>query len=506
MRSDAPRRAALALAVLLAACAPTPDPDMLRVLVEKAPSNLDPRYGSDQASSRAQALCQRTLFRIGTDLSPVPDLVARFETPDPLTLVLTLRPARFSDGRPLTSRDVRYTLESIREGTSFRKGDLASIASVEVPDEGTVVLRLAAPDAALLANLVIGILPEGTADANAHPVGAGPYRFLARHGPNVIDFERWEDTPPGAYRRVRFTAVADEMARGLAIRKGDVDLVVNDLPPEIFRSLARDRRFEAHVADGSNYAYLLMNCERPPLSDARVRQAIACAIDRREMIAALLTGLGREATGLLAPESWAYHAPRDPLPFDRDRAARLLDLAGFLDPDGPGGKPRLSLVYKTSSLLASRAQAAVIQDYLGRVGIDVTIQSFEWSTYYEDVKKGNFQLASLVWVGVADPDGLRARFHSGMVPPAGSNRGRYQNDALDPILDEASRTLDRSRRGELYAEAQDILARDAPYVSLWYKSNYALARRGIRGLELGPFADFDVIPELRKPGSAPGAR
>lgn len=491
-----PPRAFIAVLLFACACAPPPDPDMLRILVEKAPANLDPRVGSDQASARAQALLYRSLFKVGPDLAPVPDLVESHEEPDPLTLVLRLREARFSDGGPVGSRDVRFTLESIRAGTSFRKADLEGVTTIETPDDRTVVLHLKEPNAAFLGNLAFGIVPDGTLDANNDPVGAGAFRLLARRGPNVMDFERWADPPPGAFRRVRLLAIGDDMSRGLALRKGDVDLIVNDLPPEIFQSLAKDRRFEAHVAEGSNYQYLMMNCENAPLDDARVRKAIACAIDRREMIAVLLGGLAREATGLLSPESWAYHSPTDTLAYDPARAAKLLDEAGLPDPDGPGGAPRFKLSFKTSSLLASRAQAAVIQDYLRRVGIQVEIQSFEWSTFYEDVKKGNFQLASLVWVGVADPDGFRTRFQSAMAPPEGSNRGRYKNPALDVLLDEGLRTLDVGRRKAVYAEVQEILGRDAPYVSLWYKSNFALARRGIRGVELGPFAGFEMVAGL----------
>ena len=484
------------------ACTPPADPDTLRVLVEKAPTNLDPRYGSDQASSRAHALVYRSLFSIGDDLAPHPDLVTAVATPDPCRYVLTLeRGVRFSDGRQLTARDVVYTIDSIRSGASFRHSDLDGVVAVSAPDPETVVLELREPAAAFVAGLTFGIVPEGLDDASADPIGAGPYRLVSRAGPHVIELERWEATPPGAFRRVRFQAVADEMARGLAIRKGDVDLVVNDLAPEAFRSLARDRRYQAIVGDGSNYAYLMMNCAVAPLDDVRVRQAIAFAIDRQEMIDTLVMGLGRPATGLLSPESWAYRRPPEPWAShaaDDDRAGALLDAAGFPDPDGPGGRPRFALTYKSSSLLSSRAQAAVVQDYLRRVGIELRVQSYEWSTFFEDVKHGNFELASLVWVGISDPDALRARFHSAMFPPAGVNRGRYGNGRLDRLLEAGVTATDRAERRQAYAQAQEILAREVPYVSLWYKSNYALVRIGISGVHLGPFGDFSFVPDLRR--------
>ena len=144
---------------------------------------------------------------------------------------------------------------------------------------------------------------------------------------------------------------------------------------------------------------------------------------------------------------------------DLSRARRLLDDAG-LSP-GPDGV-RFRLTYKTSSALTSRAQAAVVQDYLSRVGIGIDIVSNEWSTYFADVKKGQFELASLVWVGIADPDAFRARFHSAMIPPQGANRARYRNPELDLLLEEGEAVADRDLRRVIYADVQEILDRDPP--------------------------------------------
>jgi len=466
------------------------DPALLRVLVEKAPASLDPRYGSDQASSRAQALLYRGLVRTGDDLSPTPDLAESVVFTDPCRLHLRLKAGvRFHDGTVLTAEDVFYTLSSILEGSSYRKADLAGVLAIDLSGPLDLDLLLNRPDASLPSRLTMGIVPAGLEDAAALPIGTGPYRFAAWRGPKSLELVRAGTCPDGAFERVRIQAVQDEMARLMALRKGSVDLLVNDLSPELFRSLARDRRYRAVTSQGSNYAYLMLNCDSPRLRDTRIRQALALAINREEMRQKLIMGLAREATGLLSPESWAYHRPGRLYRFDQRKARRLLREAGALP---------LHLTYKTSASLASRAKAAVIQDYLRRVGVDLTIESYEWATFYDDIKKGNFELASLVWVGITDPDALRIRFHSKMVPPLGANRERYQNPELDRLLDEASTTFDRKARKAAYREAQEILARDLPYISLWYKDNFALAKRTIQGIRLGPFAGFRFIADLRR--------
>jgi len=466
------------------------DPGLLRILVEKAPASLDPRYGSDQASSRAQALLYRGLVQIGGDLSPIPDLAESVAFTDPCTVHLRLKPnVRFHDGSILDAEDVFYTLSSILDGRSYRSADLEGVLAIRINGPLDLDLDLKRPDASLVTRLTMGILPAGLEDAATRPIGTGPYRFAAWRGPKRLDLVRAGTCPDGAFERVRIQAVPDEMARLMALRKGDVDLLVNDLAPELFRSLARDRRYQAVVSHGSNYAYLMLNCQSPRLRDVRVRQAIALAIDRKEMRRKLIMGLAREATGLLSPESWAYHRPQLTHPFDPEQARRLLREANALP---------LHLTYKTSASLASRAKAAVIQDYLRRVGVDLSIESYEWATFYDDIKKGNFELASLVWVGITDPDALRVRFHSKMAPPFGANRERYRNKALDRLLVAADTTSDRKTRKAAYREAQEILARDLPYISLWYKDNYALAKRNIRGIQLGPFADFRFIADLRR--------
>jgi len=149
----------------------------------------------------------------------------------------------------------------------------------------------------------------------------------------------------------------------------------------------------------------------------------------------------------------------------------------------------------------------VIQQDLRRVGIDLTIRSYEFASFYADVLKGDFQLFSLQWVGgaMADPDILRRVFHSQQVPPAGFNRGYYNNPEVDRMIDAASRALTDEARRAHYAEAQRLIAEDAPYIPIWNRVNVILAQPGYAGLHLPPTGDFQALKDVRwaPPGVVP---
>jgi peptide/nickel transport system substrate-binding protein len=188
------------------------------------------------------------------------------------------------------------------------------------------------------------------------------------------------------------------------------------------------------------------------------------------------------------------------LDYDPERAKALLDEAGYPDPDGDGPRARLSLSYKTTSVEFSRLQAAVIQQNLRDVGIDVDVRSYEFATLYADVLKGNFQMYAMQWVGdaLADPDILRRVFHSQQVPTAGFNRGHFSDPEVDRVIGEASQATDYETRRQLYGRVQKLIAEAAPYISLWHRTNFALSQPAINGIRLTPQADFTFLRNVSR--------
>jgi peptide/nickel transport system substrate-binding protein len=504
---------ALSLLGLATACSsgPTEPPGYLTVLLQNAPNNLDPRIGTDEVSQRVSQLVFDTLFELDDSLRVVPHLATGWTQPTPTTYRVELRHGvRFQDGHELTSADVVYTFQSFLapDFVSPRKGAYRMLASVRAVDRYTVDFTTKEPFGSFPVNLVMPIVPAGAgADFKDHLVGTGPYRFVSYTTDDRIVLQANRDYFEGPPRNAGLILkiVPDGTMRGLELKKGSADLAVNDLSPDVIAQLRKDPDLQVATSPGSNYAYLGLNLRDPILKDVRVRQAIAYAIDRRAIIEYLRRGLARPAVGILPPMSWAFDPDVFTFPHDPAKARQLLDAAGYRDPDGDGPAPRFHLSLKVSNNEFYRLQATVIQQDLQQVGIAVDIRSYEFATLYTDVLNGVFQMYTLQWVGVSDPDMLRRVFASNQVPPDGFNRGYYENPEVDRLIQAATISTDDAERKRLYGEAQEILARQVPYVSLWYQTNTVVAQADLRGLDPGPRGAFTFLRHVwRQPRAGPG--
>jgi len=502
------RPAILTLALLCAGCLqrPTANPNVLVVGVTSGPNNLDPRIGTDDVSGKASQLIFNNLMTLDDHLRVVPELAERLENPDPTTYVVTLRRGvRFHDGHELTAADVVYTFRSLLDPAllSPRKGAYRMVQAIDARDRYTVVFTLKEPFGSFPVNLVLPIVPDGAGvNFREHPIGTGPYRFVSYATDDRLDLEPFEDYFAGRPKNdgLVLRVVPDDIMRGLELRKGTLDIVVNDLAPDIVYQLGRDPKIQLVQSPGTDYQYVGLNLRDPILKDRRVRQALGYAIDRQAIIQYLRRGLATPAAGILPPVSWAFEPSVFQFTYDPAKARTLLDEAGYPDPDGDGPAPRLNLSLKISNLEFNRLQSSVIQQNLRAVGIALDVRTYEFSTLYADVLKGNFQLFTLQWVGgaVADPDILRRVFHSSQVPPSGFNRGFFRDPRVDRLLDEAAVSTDDQQRRARYADVQRAVAEEAPYISLWCKTNVAVARRDLTGIHLMPIADFTFLKDVAR--------
>ncbi len=484
-------------------------PAYITVGLRAAPNNFDPRVGTDEGSARVSQLVYSRLMRIDEQLQVVPNLAVRLDNPDPLTYIAHLRSGvKFHDGHELTARDVVYTFSSFLDPdfVSPYKGAYRMLASVRAVDPYTVEFKLTEPFGSFPVQLVFPIVPaDADSSLRTFPIGTGPYRFVRYAVDDQVvlsAFEGyWDGLPQNAGLVLK--VIPDETMRGLELRKGTIDLIVNDVSPDIAHTLERDNLALAQ-APGVDYSYIGFNMRDPVLADKRVRHAIGYAVNRQAIVDHLRRGFARPATGVLASIAWAFEPNVHEFTYDPARARALLDEAGYRDPDGEGPLPRLTLTLKTSTDEFFRLQATVLQQDLRAVGIDVDVRSYEFATFYADVLKGNFQMFTLQWVGVTDPDMLRRVFHSQQVPPFGFNRGYYANQEVDRLIDSAGAASADADRLKYYAEAQKLIAEDAPYISLWHKTNLAVTQPGITGLRLGPQADMLSLKDVRKAAAAHG--
>jgi peptide/nickel transport system substrate-binding protein len=488
------------LALVCTSCARKPEPDTLVMIIESSPTNLDPRVGLDAQSERIDGLLFDNLLSRDEHLSVQPGLAERWEISDPKTYVFHLRRGlRFSDGSPLTSRDVKWSFDSLLQGKvrSTKAATYRPIDHIDAPDDYTVIFHLKQPWAALLWNVAggggMGIVPYGSgAEASQHPVGSGPFRFVSAEQDKEVVIERndhyWAAIAKLA--RVRFAVVPDTTTRALELRKGSADLEINALTPDMESALQREPRLALIRGAGTRLAYMAFNLRDPILKDVRVRQALAYALDRRPLIDFLLGGEARPADSVLPPESWAYDPRVAKYLYDPAKARQLLDDAGYSEKDGI----RFHLVMKTSTEEASRAMASVFQQQLRDIGIALDIRSFEFATFFSDITHGEFQIYSLRWIGGnEDPDIFEYAFDSARIIPNGANRQYYSNPRVDALIAKASTELDQNARKQDYAEIQQILAEDLPYINLWYFDNVMVYSKRVRGLEMNPSGNYDFL-------------
>jgi ABC-type transport system substrate-binding protein len=490
----------LLLAILPAlSCSNRPSPDTLVMIIENSPTNLDPRVGLDAYSERIDDLLFDDLLTRDEHFNVQPGLAERWENPDPLTYIFHLHHGvRFHDGRPLTSRDVKWTFDSLLQGKirSTKSAVYRYIDHIETPDDFTVIFRLKEPFVALLWNLsdgAIGIVPYGTlAEMTRQPIGSGPFRFVSAEPDKEVIVERNDDYwgQKAHLKRVRFAVVPDATTRALELRKGSADIAINALSFDMVLTLEKNSNLQVEHGPGSVLSYLAFNCRDPILKDVRVRQALAYAVNRGPIIEYLNRNFARPAYSVLPPESWAYDTHVPTYSYNPAKARQILDAAGYVVVNGV----RFHLTMKTSTEENTRLLAAVLQQQLRDVGIALDIRTFEFATFFSDVTKGAFQMYSLRWIGGnEDPDIFEYAFHSSKFTPNGANRSFYSNPRLDALIDQARVESNQQRRKQLYTEVQAILAQDLPYINLWYYDNLLVHSRRVGGLTLNASGNYDFL-------------
>jgi peptide/nickel transport system substrate-binding protein len=501
------------------------DPTTVTLLIESSPANLDPRYGTDGVSQRIDRLIFNGLVKRDPQMNLQGDLVENWENPDPLTYVFHLKPGiKFHDSRPLTSLDVKATIEFMMNpaNKSAKRGAFTMIKSIETPDANTVIFHLNEPYASFLWNLeksAVGIAPaDADVDFGQHPIGTGPFRFVSqkqeeevilernenyfaatsKNGTNNTEVaemgtptsQRKEDPTAHSVQKVALRIVPDAIVRALELRKGSADVEMSSLSPDMVAVLAKREELKVTEIPGTNFAYLGVNLEDPILQKREVRQALAYATDRESLVKYLLHGEARLASGILPPNHWAYESDVRRYGYDPVQAERLLDAAGYLR--GTNGT-RMHLTLKVSTQEQARLLGAAVQDQWKRVGVELEVRPLELATLFADLTKGNFQLSYAIWVGANnDPDVFDLVFSSRRIPPNGSNRGHYRNARVDELIANIRAEMDREKRKKLCSEVQKIVAEDLPYIPLWYVDVVSVHQR-VLDVELTPTGDFDFL-------------
>ncbi|HJQ70826.1 MAG TPA: ABC transporter substrate-binding protein [Blastocatellia bacterium] len=481
----------LLLAGASSACKRGGEPGTLVVAIELAPRGFDPRFSSTTAiSARIMQLIYDTLLVKNEKFDLVPSLAESFEeSEDAKTFTFRLRrDAVFHNGKPLTARDVKFTFASI--GSPELRSPLAStvskIASIETPDEFTVVFRAREPFYNFTANLpAIGIIPDGAGEEllNA-PIGSGPYKFVSYSEGDPVKLEANPDYWGGAplIPRVYVRVVTDNSTRQAELLSGEVDLAYNaQFDPETIRALQNRSGIQVMIGDGTNVGYLGLNLTKAsPLSDQKVRQAVAHAIDTDVIIERLLRNQAKRAVAILPTSHWAYDAGVKVYDYNTELAKQLLDEAGRRDPDGDGPQTRFEITMVTSTTQLSRNIAAIMQDQFRRVGIALNLQSFESATLFDRINKLQFDLYYLINIGGnQNTDIFQFVYH-----------GRYQDAEFNDAVAKLRLATDPAAMRPMFEKLAAILARRE------YCPNPEVERLREQAESLNPVSDAAEKKEL----------
>ncbi|HEV2718938.1 MAG TPA: ABC transporter substrate-binding protein [Thermoanaerobaculia bacterium] len=496
------RRCSLIFLFLFAACGGekstgggAADKNHLVIAATSSPTNLDSRVGNDNVSGRIFDLVYSGLVRVTPNMDYAPDVAEKWETPDDKTIIFHLNPkAKFHNGQPVKAADVKWTYDSLMAPAfvTSKKSGYASVDHIETPDDHTVIFRLKEPSAGIFDNLTLGILPTG-ADTDVyktHPIGCGPYKVVDYRADDRVELEAFDDWHLGAphIKKVTVRFIPDATTRVLELKRGSVNFEVNAIRFENVGEFLNKPEFKVVKTSGSVYQYIAFNVHDPILAKKDVRHAIAYAIDRERIIRDIQRGYAEPTETMLAKGHWARVENLPSYPYDPAKAKQLLAQAGY-----PNG---FSFVFRTTTDAEANTRAQAIQEMLKQAGIDMKIQSNETSTFFADIGKGNFQMYSLSRNGIQDPDFYYILFYSKNTPPEGQNRGYYANPHLDDLMLKGRSTFDRAKRKPVYAEVQQIVADDLPYISLYLQNNVAVMRSNIDGYVQYPAGFWLSVPQM----------
>ena len=473
---------------------------VLRFGLANAPRNLDPRLATDAASERVNRLLYSRLVELDDQGLPVPG-IARWValSPNHYRFELGESGRDFSDGTRLLAADVAATYGSILDPVtaSPHRVLLSLIREIRIPDGDQVEFLLHEPDPLFPAYLGIGILPAAAIAAGRpfaeEPLGSGPFRMLDGLEPGRLRLERRRDG-----QVLELLTVKDPNVRVMKLLRGEIQMLQNDLGPELVRFLEQrgalggsESPIRVDTRPGVNFSYLGFNLEDPLTSQLPVRRAIAQAIDREALVRHLFHGRARLAESLFPPGHWAGHPGLGPQAYDAAAARDRLASLGFT-PARP-----LTLTLKTTSDPFRVRLATAIQAQAAEAGIRLKVQSHDWGTFFGDVKAGRFQLFLLTWVGVRLPDIFRYAFHSASVPPAGANRGRYRSAEADRLIEAARAQPKLADQARIYRALAERLHQDLPCLGLWYEDQVVAVRPEVQGYRLAADGNYDGLAELR---------
>ncbi len=456
----------------------------MRILIGAKPQKWDPRFAVDAFGMKFSDLIFQSLVTLDHKLQVAPSLAYKWEQNQKNLKFWIKSHTQFSDELKLSCEDLIFSIEAYQKKEVPFKLAFKNIQNPKCtidPKTTDLILSfslLKSPIKFLRADLpVLKVLPKAVFNTSekllpTQLIGTGPYILDSLTDSKILLKAK---DPQLHIPYLDFLVAKDPFTKYLKIHKQKIDLAIDELPPIKILSLKRNAQFDIIETEGLSTNYLLLNLRDPELKKFHVRQKLHNAIPREKITRLSLEGLAHPAFSLLNPSN-PYYVNLDPTSI----------------PHSTEGKPdhiMPSFEIKTSQNSQVIQNMKILIQELKPKGFEFTLKSYDWGTFFKDIKKGNFQIASMRWVGVFDPDIHGIAFHSKEFPP-GRNRGHYANKNVDILLEKAEETLDPNERIALYQEVQKQIFADYPIIPLWRNTLVAVKHKRIEQFILDPQGSF----------------
>lgn len=462
-------------------------PTEITIAVASGPRTLNPATATDAAGARLLQLTHPALLGWSATYQPEGRVATACTQPTLTTATCTLPAGRtFTDGTPLTATAVANWLTQLQSTTLSPFASQLKGVKVTASNPTTLNFALVSP--------TLGFLGTLTEMPIANPTnlsaGMGPYVITDHDTLGAVTLTTSRTDIP---TRLTFTPLSDATTRLLKLKKGEVDAVLNDLPPQLV-DWAKTQGFPVVSVAGTSYSYLGLNHKHPVLNKPEVREALALAINRPAIRKHLLGGLAEPAATLLPqghPAAWS--APEEP--FDTFTAENLLDGTGLLR--GPDNT-RATLTLLTSTDPFSQRVAQAIQSQLAGIGIQLQLRPTEWASFYDAVKKGNFDMVMLAWTGEQQPSFYYHAFNASQTPPTGLNRGQLNNPQVNALTQSIMDAPTAQAQTEATIATQKLLATVRPYIPLYRRHQILVTSPPLTGCTLNANGFYTGLLTCRK--------
>jgi peptide/nickel transport system substrate-binding protein len=469
----------------------------LRIGLNSAPKTLNPLLAADAGGARILQLTHPALLRWDVSFSVQGQVAERCQQVSATEIRCTLPNAKFfTSGAPFTSQAVAAWLRQIQANPRSPMAGVWRGVSLSTPTPTQLVLQLPSPTLSFFSTLVDTPL----ADPAAPNFGMGPYVATQEEATGVVTLT---PSPTTSLPTLRFTPLSDATTRILKLQKGELDVLLHDLPPTLLRyaqAEAPKRGWEILAVPSSSYSYLTLNFRNPLLAEGSVREALSLALNRPLLRRALLNDWATPATSLLPPgHPAAWDAKEDV--YDPLSAESLLEETQLPDGRtlmlGPDNS-RLTLTLLTSTEAFSQRLGQALQAQWAKVGIDVQLESAEWASFHSRVQQGQFDMALLTWTGLQQPSFYYKVFNSTQAPPNGFNRGAVNDAELDTLTNQLVAATTPVQELALAQQVQQRVAAVRPYLPLWRRHHVLIMGPKVRGCTLGLAGDYRGLTRCQK--------